>query len=89
LNILKPGGKLIGKADSRSVRILEGGQTEAEKLFQQLTVDGRIIANPTYKGTLVKLPDRSIIGLRPASKSGGPAIDVNVPGLGIDKIHFK
>jgi hypothetical protein len=34
------------------------------------------------------LPTGGSVGLRPASKSGPPTIDVNIPGVNIDKFKF-
>ena len=69
--------------------MLPGGLPEAQDLFDRATQGGSVINNPRYKGTLVELPGGGTVGLRPESKSGGPAIDVNnVPGVPYDKIHF-
>lgn len=38
---------------------------------------------------MVRLDDGSIISYRSSSRSGGPAVDINIPGYaGISKIHF-
>jgi len=88
--ILRPGGKLIGKAGSSSqIRIIKGGQSEADALFKQLSKSGQVVKNKNYPGTLVRLPDGGTVGLRPVSKSGPPTIDVNVVGLGIREIKFR
>ena len=40
--------------------------------------------------TVVKLPGNAgYITFRPISRSGPPAVDVNVPGITFDKIHFS
>lgn len=49
---------------------------------------GKRIYKPGYPGTMVELPNGGTVGLRPKSKSGGPAIDVNIPNVPYDKTHF-
>jgi hypothetical protein len=48
-------------------------------LFNELSKGGRNVTPPTYKGTMVELPDGTRLGIRAASKSGGPTIDVKPP----------
>lgn len=90
--ILLPGGKPIGEPGATpGIRELGGGTEGAEKLFGQLTKGGEVIEKPGYPGTLVKLPNGGgTVGIRPESRSGDTAIDVNIPGLKgqVDKIHF-
>ena len=87
--ILRPGGKLIGQAGSSSrIRILQGGQAEAEALFGQLTKGGDVVKGTSFPGTLVKLPGGGQVGFRPVSTSGPPTINVDVAGLGIREIKF-
>ena len=87
--ILEPGGEPIGEPGSREgIRELPGGQAAAEKLFDELKSGGTPMSKPGYPGKAVELPDGGFVGYRPDSKSGSPAIDINVPGVGIDKIHF-
>ena len=80
--ILMAGGKPIGvkgtgpRASAR-LREVTGGQTEAERMFQELTPGGKDVTPPGYPGTLIELPNgRGTIGYRPASKSGPATIDV-------------
>lgn len=88
LNVLKPGGRLIGAAGSSSaIRKMSGGFDAAEKMFKELTVGGTVVKNPTYPGTLIKMED-GYIGLRKTSTSGPPTIDVNIEGVGISEIKF-
>jgi hypothetical protein len=93
--ILMPGGKPIGvrgtgpRASAR-LRELTGGQTEAERVFQELTHGGTVITPPGYPGTLIELPDgRGTIGYRPASKSGPPTIDVKAVDATGHRIPIK
>lgn len=89
IEILRPGGKLIGEAGSGpSIRIVRGGKAEAEELFRRLAEGGEPVAGTTYPGTRVRLPGGGFIGLRLVSTSGPITIDVEIAGLGIDKIKF-
>jgi len=49
---------------------------EMTNLFSELSRGGRNVTPPRYKGTMVELPDGTLVGMREASKSGGPTIDV-------------
>jgi len=80
--ILMPGGKPIGmkgtgpRASAR-LREVPGGQTEAERIFQELMQGGKDVTPAGYPGTLIELPiGRGTVGYRPASKSGPATIDV-------------
>lgn len=71
---------------SSDIRDLSGGanpEATAEELFEKLAQGGQVIQNPSFQGTLVSIPGDGVIGLRPQSKSGGPAIDINVPGIDV------
>jgi hypothetical protein len=88
--ILQPGGELIGTpGTSTGIRELPGHQREAEELYERLSTGGREAAPPGYSGRAVELPGGGFVGLRLESKSGGPAIDVNIPGIEITRIHFR
>jgi hypothetical protein len=94
-----PGGKPIGvkgtgpRASAR-LREVAGGQTEAERLFRELSQGGNDITPAGFPGTLIELPDgRGTSGFRPTSKSGPPTIDVNALDaaghpIPIEKIKF-
>jgi hypothetical protein len=87
--MLRPGGRLIGsEGTSAQIRILKGGVSEAQALFDQLSAGGTVITETTYPGTLVRLQGGGTVGLRPVSTSGPPTIDVRVPGVGIREIKF-
>jgi hypothetical protein len=89
IEILRPGGRLIGEPGSGpSIRILHGGKAEAEALFQQLAEGGEVVGGTTYPGTRVRLPEGGFVGLRLVSTSGPITIDVEIPGVGVDKIKF-
>lgn len=84
-----PGGVPIGRRGSGpDIRELPGGAQAANQLFDYLRVAGTVqISNS--KLTVVKLPGNAgFITFRHASRSGNPAIDINVPGVLFDKIHF-
>ncbi|TAH32495.1 MAG: RHS repeat-associated core domain-containing protein [Alphaproteobacteria bacterium] len=93
LRILGTGAQAIGKVGSNpAIREIAGGAADAQKLFNQLSRGGTIIKDSTYKGTLVKLPDGGIVGIRNyATRSPGTnaTIDVKVPGIDIRKIKFN
>jgi hypothetical protein len=60
-------------------------------MFDQLTLGrgGNEVTPPGHKGRLVVLPDGSYIGYRPTSTSGGPVIDIRIPGFyQVSKIHY-
>lgn len=84
-----PGGVPVGRRGSGpDIRELPGGAKAAEELFNYLRVGGTVHISDS-KLTVVKLPGSAgFITFRHASRSGNPAIDINVPGLTFDKIHF-
>jgi hypothetical protein len=90
-DILTPGGVPIGTPNGKdeTIRNLPGGQAAADELFGRLS-QGGTPTQPNYPGTAVTLPGGGFVGIRSgsASSSGVPAIDVNIPGVGIGKIHF-
>jgi len=61
---------------------------ELRRIFNSLTVNATPIDNPNYNGQLYQLPSGGTVGWRNASKSGGPAIDVNIHDIPITKIHL-
>jgi hypothetical protein len=81
---------LIGtEGSSPKIRLLPGGQTEAQKLFGEISAGGTPVKGTTYPGTLVDLPNGGgQVGFRLTSTSGPPTIDVRVPGLRIREIKF-
>src|SRR5262249_16746388 len=88
--ILQPGGYPIGSPGSDpGIRELPGGRQAANDLFNELTPGGKDITAPEYRGRLVEVPGGGTVGLRPASKSGPPTIDVNIPGISVRKVKFK
>jgi hypothetical protein len=55
---------------------------------RRLTEGGEVVTGTTYPGKLVRLPGGGQVGLRPVSKSGPITIDVDIDGLGTEKIKF-
>lgn len=88
-DVLRPGGELVGKAGSSdAIRVVQGGAKEAEDTFLRLAEGGVDITPPGHKGMLVELPGGGYVGYRPVSTSGPPAIDINIPGVPVQKIHY-
>jgi RHS repeat-associated protein len=92
INILRPGGRLIGRAGTSSrIRILQGGQAEARALFRHLVQEtgATSFTKVGFPGNAASLPGGGgTIGFRAISSSGLPTIDVNIPGLAIREIKF-
>jgi len=86
-DVLMPGGQAIGQAGAPEVRVVQGGPQAIQSLWQRLTA-GATAGGPTgYPGSGMNLPGGGWAGLRNSS-GYGPTIDVNVPGVPYDKIHF-
>jgi hypothetical protein len=94
-DILMPGGQPIGvrgtgrRANAR-LREVKGTAVDAEAMFKDLIAfpGATDITPPGYLGKLFQIPG-GVVGYRPASKnSGPPPIDVNIPGIPIDKVKF-
>ena len=85
-----PGGVPIGApGHGLDVRVLPGGVSEGKELFDYLRAGGTIRRSEPDL-TVIQLPgNASFISYRPDSKIGGPAIDINVPGVIFDKIYFE
>jgi hypothetical protein len=73
---------------SEDFRELPGGLSAAQGLFNKLCSGGTQVANDNYPGAMYELKNGGTVGLRAVSKSGDPAIDVNIPGVDVTKIHF-
>lgn len=85
----KGGVSALGRAGSKSsIRVAEGGSSAAEKLFGKLSKGGVDVTPAGHPGKLVRLPDGGTVGFRGVSKSGPPTIDVNIPGVSVEKIKF-
>ena len=89
-----PGGVPIGEARRRSdtaIRGMTGGEEAALDMLERLTRGrgGQDITPPGHAEKLVELPDGSRIGYRKSSRSGGPAIDINIIGLNsVKRLHY-
>ena len=83
LDILYPNGQPIGTQQGRDPRIRTvQNQEELQQVFDALTVDATPLRNGGYR-----LPDGGFVRLRD-SREYGPTIDINIPGIEIDKIHL-
>jgi hypothetical protein len=87
---LMPNGKPIGeRGRGPDVRVMPGGPKEAQALFDYLRIGGTVWEEEAER-TVIRLPlDAGYITYRANSRSGGPAIDINMLSLGFDKIHFR
>ena len=89
-DVLKPAGRLVGQAGSSAdIRELPGGKQAAEEMFDRLTKGGFDITPPRYPGKRIRLPNGDTIGYRSKSTSGPPTIDVDIAGVGIEKLKFR
>jgi hypothetical protein len=86
---LMPGGVPIGRSgNSARVREFPGGAEAAKNLFDYLRVGGSVRRSDANI-SVFKLPsDAGFITLRAQSRSLGPAVDINVPGIPFKRIHF-
>jgi hypothetical protein len=84
-----PYGRPIGRRGSGpDVRELPGGSAAAKELFDYLRVGGtEHRSEPNL--TVVRLPSKAgFVTFREKSGSGDSAIDINVPGVTVKRIHF-
>lgn len=93
--MLLPNGMRIGRAGSnKAIRVIEGGASEAQAFFGQLSRGGTVVQNANFPGTLVRLPSGGTVGLRSVATSTGSraapraTIDVNIPGVNIRELKF-
>ena len=88
--VLVPGGEPVGESGRRpDVRLIVGQLGEAESFFGRLRELGEVIEVTDYPGVLVRLGEEGNVGLRSASKSGEPTIDVGLECVPeIRKIKF-
>jgi hypothetical protein len=86
---LMPGGVPIGRSgNSARVREFPGGAEAAKNLFDYLRVGGSVRRSDANI-SVFKLPsDAGFITLRAQSRSLGPAVEINVPGIPFKRIHF-
>ena len=87
---LLPDGVPIGMPGNTSrVRVLPGGVSAAQNLFDYLSAGGTI-EEKSPSATVARLPGTAgYVTFRPTSTSGPPAVDVNVPGIPFRRIHFQ
>ncbi|MGB9151947.1 MAG: phage portal protein [Alphaproteobacteria bacterium] len=93
MDLLAPDGQPIGEAGSDpTIRELPGDAEDAQNMFNNLTQGGTLNTpdgyGAPYGGTAYNMPDGGFIGYRPASDSGPPTIDINIPNIVIRKLKF-
>jgi hypothetical protein len=64
-------------------------EAELDQLFDKLSKGGTDVTPPTYKGTSVILPDGTRVGIRGASRSGGPTMDITLANGKQWKVHVS
>jgi hypothetical protein len=68
---------------------MPGGFKAAQAAFNYLTIGARDVTPPGFNGKLMALPGyMGTIGLRTSTKSGPPALDINLPTTGFFKVHY-
>jgi hypothetical protein len=70
------------------VRVVDSAD-ELQSLFGRLSSGGKVVEGSSYPGKLVELGDKTTVGLRAASKSEGPTIDIKLPGGELWKVHVQ
>jgi filamentous hemagglutinin len=66
-----------------------GSEAELDALYGRLGAGGKPATPPTYKGSMVELPDGTKVGLRGTSISGGKTIDIFMPDKTYTKVHIE
>ncbi|MHB0968001.1 MAG: RHS repeat-associated core domain-containing protein [Bellilinea sp.] len=87
-DILMPGGSPIGTYRKNPQIRTVANVTELNRIYNALTVDATPINVPSYNGQWYQLPNGGRVGWRDASSSGGPTIDIDIPGIPFTKIHI-
>jgi hypothetical protein len=83
-----PGGRPIGTRGTRpTIREVPGGPAEIQRLFDELA-SGGTPASRAYKGQQVDLPGGGWAGLR-KSKKHGLTLNIEIPGIPFEKVHYK
>ena len=72
--------------NNAGVRVV-GSADELQAVFGRLSSGGKVVEGSKYPGTLIELGDKTTVGLRAASRSGGPTIDIKLPSGEIWKVH--
>jgi hypothetical protein len=78
----------LPKGKHRGIRTV-ADQAELEIIWRDIRNGGRTVAHPSYPGSLIELPDGTLVGGRPHSTSGGPTIDIKFPDGTIRTIHVR
>lgn len=72
-----PGVRVVNSAD------------ELQSLFGRLSSGGKVVEGSSSPGKLFELADKTTVGLRAASRSGGPTIDIKLPGGSCGRSTFN
>jgi RHS repeat-associated protein len=91
--VITGGGFICGGVDSATLPpgdnpnvFVVPTEADLQSLYQQLSAGGTPVQN-SYPGSMVELPDGTLVGIRPQSSSGGATIDVNQGGTQY-KVHI-
>jgi hypothetical protein len=89
--LLVPGDEPIGEPGRRSdIRVVQGDFEVAQGFFGKLEEMGEVENVASYHGRLVRLGSEGRVGLRAASKSGEPTLDIALECVPeIRKIKFS
>ena len=88
-DILNPGGRPVGRQGKKpKVREKDGGKKAADNLYDKLRKGGKPDTPKNYPGEGTRLPNGDWVGKRSKSKSGDPAIDLDIKDFPYNKIHF-
>jgi len=60
-----------------------------DDLFNQMTKGAETVDPGLYPGVVKKLPDGSVVRMRPSSKSGGATMDITLPDGTLRKVHTQ
>jgi len=75
-DLAKDRGRKIGIPGTRPGIRIVGTEAELDAIWEQYSIDGTPLVGSAYPGDKVVFDDRSEMGKRPATKPGGPVIDI-------------
>jgi hypothetical protein len=78
----------LGLGKNAGVRVVKSAE-DLESLFAQMSAGGKVVEGSSYPGKLIELGDKTTVGIRAVSKTGGPTIDITLPGGKLWKIHVE
>jgi hypothetical protein len=87
-DIIGENGENIGRPGrSPGVREVDTPE-EVQEIYDRLSEGGEPIEGSSYPGDVVQQPDGTRVGIRPDSRSGGPTVDIRLPGGQVIKVHL-